>query len=109
MRWDIGIACKMCGKVAHEDEGLCKDCFDMLQTHYGQICLKCKHYDFIEWTPANVAVLAKKLGIDYDMLIGTNMIVILPFKGCPKCMPKDEPWLNGDLPIGFDNGEHGYN
>jgi hypothetical protein len=90
----------MCGKSAHEDEGLCKECFDKLQTHYGQKCLKCTHHDFVEWTPANVLLLAKMIGVDYDMLIGTSMIIIIPFKGCPQCSPTVEPWCNGDMPTG---------
>jgi hypothetical protein len=100
MRWDVGIACKMCGKESFEDEGLCKECFDKLQTHYGEKCLVCGNYTFIEWTPENVAVLAKKIGIDYDMLFGTSMIIILPFRGCPSCVKSIEPLTNGDLPTG---------
>jgi hypothetical protein len=97
----------MCGKDSHENKILCKECFDKLQTHYGQVCLNCKTYEFIAWTPENVAVLAKKMGMDYDILIDTNMIVILPFKYCPKCEPKVEPFLNGDIPIGVGDADNG--
>lgn len=93
--WHDGQPCKMCGDPSIQKEGqglLCQKCIDLLQDHYGQVCLKCGNHDFIKWIPENVAVLANKLKIDVDILATTSLIIIIPFKECPKCAPLTTTW-----------------
>lgn len=84
-KWYSDEQCQVCGQPVLKEEHLCQLCFDKLQTHYAQVCLYCKSYTFVEWTPENVEGLARKLQIPYNILYETSLIVIIPYRVCSKC------------------------
>lgn len=87
--------CKMCRKELSpemEKELLCEDCFNRLQDSYGEVCLGCGKYEFIDWTVENVTDLGIKLGVPPEMLWNSNMIIIIPFLVCPDCGKEKEVW-----------------
>lgn len=85
--------CKMCRKELTPEwdkELLCEDCFTKLQDSYGQVCLGCGKHEFIDWTPENVYELGLRLGVPFDLLWTSTMIIIIPFLVCPDCGKEKE-------------------
>jgi len=79
------VPCKVCAEECEEHELVCIKCLEKLQTHYAEVCQKCGHYHFVEWTPPNVMRLCKKTGMDFDILYNTDRAVVIPYRECPQC------------------------